>query len=485
MSNYRQRLQQLRAFVFAPRRLPGWLALFLSAISFVPDWKSRLDYYVDLYSTHSGVLRMLAPIFTSPLFGFGLLIAGVIYLWFFRGVVHIHHHSATATAQGAATVAAAGSASVKISDEEGTRPNPAPTEFSKLIREREAAWLRKGEPKTPEEELAALAATVREWLLPPNAIRELGSPELNKQLDDLVELGKATRARATEFEEKIQEIRRTAHDYNSVQAAERAIGPWRAKLSDAAYQGDEIRGQIRVIQIELQNQIHWALENGELIAKGFRYPNNEDEIPISSSKWRDMSIDFISYKALRRDGGDVLFTSILIGRPSQNMAPKNVPAVAPTPSTDFTLQGVMERGRRDNLHIRTQEALERARLEAARVADLRAWDRVQGFTLRQAAHLWAEERPSETMERLSQLTEVILNELVDAAVSGALIVEPWPDESDGDRYVRGFMAIDDGKLGIKNSTADRNSYTRVTRANLCAYAKNKREMPAFLFPDIR
>ena len=335
--------------------------------------------------------------------------------------------------------------------------------------------------RSAEKEVAS--TIVGEWLLPPNAIKVFGSPNLTIRLSELVEQSKSAYARGLECEEKIREIRRSARDYNSVQTVERAIDPWREKMSAAAFEHDALKKEIRATQISLENQIHRELEGGSLLAKGFRYPNNEDETVISPSKWRDMSIDFIKYIAFRNHDQSVLFTSVLIGR--STITKPSTPSANENVSDHFTVPEVSKNTRKVGQEALIQQALERQRIETARVADFRAWDRVQVLTLRQAAHLWSEERPMEGMGRLSQLTEVVLNELVDAAIVGGLMVEPCSDESDDDCYVRNLIPIDDGKLRIKNSTSEYNSYSRVTRANLRAYAASRNERPSFLFPEDR
>lgn len=417
---------------------------------------------------------LMTPLRLALAFGIlasGLLTVGIVGMLRHRHPKVIHHHSATVQLRGVSAEGVAGKVAVQT--------DPEPTEFSKLIREREAAWLRKSEPKTQEEELAALAAMVREWLLPPNAIREFGSNELNKRLGELAAQSDAVHARATECEEKIREIRKTERDYNSVQASAKAIESWRTKLSEAAFKGDEIRRQIHVTQLELQNKIHRELENGTLIATGFRYPNNEDQTPIAASRWRDLAIDFIRYTANRNHDGSVQFTSILIGRPLQNTAPKNVPAAAPTPSTEFTLQGVIERGRRENLEIRTQEALDRRRIEAAKAADYRASDRLNVFSLSTAAQYWAGDRPVEKREDMSQLSVVILGELISAANSGCLkaTAASYPE------WLLKLGAVVSLGLDIEPGKHDKNSVT--TREHLIEYAVKAQEWPPFLFPENR
>ena len=153
---------------------------------------------------------------------------------------------------------------------------------------------------------------------------------------------------------------------------------------------------------------------------------------------------------------------------------------------DFSIAGVIERSRQDNLHIRTQEALERARLEAVRVADFQAWDRVPVLSIREAAHLWAGERPTSDTGQLSQMAAVMRRELIEAGNAGKLLVvalaEPMSDmdlalhRMEHDQLVAGGASSYYGTV-FQDS--------RVTRENLRAYASSKSERPPFLFPEDR
>lgn len=309
--------------------------------------------------------------------------------------------------------------------------------------------------RSVEKEMAAVVGDT--WLLPPNAVTVFGSPDLTIRLRELFEQSEAVHARAVEYEEKIREIRQSVEggrDYNSYQARENAIDSWRAKLSEAAFEGDAIRRDIRVTQISLENQIHRALETGELVAKGFRYPNNEDEILIPASKWRDMSIDFISFKALRRDGGDVLFTSILIGRPITKDKSK---------SSDMLVQ----------------QATERQRIEAAKAADFRASDRLDEFTLKQAAQYWVGDRPAKKDEEMTQQATIVLRELISVANGGLLTASPatYPE------WMLTLGATIATVFDLRVGQHDGNS--SATRKSLRAYALSKPERPLFLFPEDR
>jgi hypothetical protein len=60
--------------------LPGWAALLLGIVTGIPDWKSRLDFWINAAATAGGTLSTIATIITSPYFPPGLAIAGFAYL---------------------------------------------------------------------------------------------------------------------------------------------------------------------------------------------------------------------------------------------------------------------------------------------------------------------------------------------------------------------------------------------------------------------
>jgi hypothetical protein len=112
MAEVSTRGERLRAFFLAPKRIPGWVLFLLAAASYPPDWKARWDFWVAEWSAHSKAITMLAPLLTSPYLGLGLILAGVVYLYFIRGVVHVHHHHSTVTLQGVQATAAVGTLTV-------------------------------------------------------------------------------------------------------------------------------------------------------------------------------------------------------------------------------------------------------------------------------------------------------------------------------------------------------------------------------------
>jgi hypothetical protein len=60
---------------------PGWGFIILGTITWVPDWKSRLDFWLDIArSTSGGLIAMGARIFASPFFSPTLIVIGLVYL---------------------------------------------------------------------------------------------------------------------------------------------------------------------------------------------------------------------------------------------------------------------------------------------------------------------------------------------------------------------------------------------------------------------
>jgi len=73
----RDRLKGLRSRV----KWPGWSFIILGIITWVPDWKSRLDFWIDIaHSSGSGMIAMGAAIISSPYFSPALVAIGLLYL---------------------------------------------------------------------------------------------------------------------------------------------------------------------------------------------------------------------------------------------------------------------------------------------------------------------------------------------------------------------------------------------------------------------
>jgi hypothetical protein len=87
----RQRLaQRLAAFKV---QLPAWLVLALLIFHQIPQWKSDIDFWIDVAKSSGGFFAVIATVISNPLFTPVLAIASVIYLLVVgqpRGIVQRH-----------------------------------------------------------------------------------------------------------------------------------------------------------------------------------------------------------------------------------------------------------------------------------------------------------------------------------------------------------------------------------------------------------
>ncbi len=86
--------QRVKSMFTKPVKLPGWAALLLVIIQIVPDWKSRIDFWLDVAERTGGYVAVAAGIFLSPYFTPGLLLGGLLWIVFAgeapRGVQRHH-----------------------------------------------------------------------------------------------------------------------------------------------------------------------------------------------------------------------------------------------------------------------------------------------------------------------------------------------------------------------------------------------------------
>lgn len=60
---------------------PGWSFIILGIITWIPDWKSRIDFWVEIArSSGGGVIAMGATVLASPFFSPALIVVGLGYL---------------------------------------------------------------------------------------------------------------------------------------------------------------------------------------------------------------------------------------------------------------------------------------------------------------------------------------------------------------------------------------------------------------------
>jgi hypothetical protein len=73
----RERVVGLRSRI----KWPGWSFIILGILTWIPDWKSRLDFWVDIaHSSGTGLIGMGATIIASPYFSPALIAIGLGYL---------------------------------------------------------------------------------------------------------------------------------------------------------------------------------------------------------------------------------------------------------------------------------------------------------------------------------------------------------------------------------------------------------------------
>lgn len=72
----------LKLIFTQPVKLPGWAVIAVAVIEFVPDWKSRIDFWLDVAKTTGGYLAMAATVVASPYFSPSLIAAGLAWIVF-------------------------------------------------------------------------------------------------------------------------------------------------------------------------------------------------------------------------------------------------------------------------------------------------------------------------------------------------------------------------------------------------------------------
>lgn len=63
-------------------KMPGWTVLLLLALREIPDWKGRIDFWLDTAKDAGGYAGMAAQVINSPYFSLGMAGAGVLWLAF-------------------------------------------------------------------------------------------------------------------------------------------------------------------------------------------------------------------------------------------------------------------------------------------------------------------------------------------------------------------------------------------------------------------
>lgn len=72
--------QRVKAVFTQPIKLPGWAAVLFVAFQLIPDWKSRLDFWLDVAKGTGGYLAMAATVVASPFFMPCFFAAGLAWI---------------------------------------------------------------------------------------------------------------------------------------------------------------------------------------------------------------------------------------------------------------------------------------------------------------------------------------------------------------------------------------------------------------------
>jgi hypothetical protein len=68
--------------LFTRPKLPGWAFFLFLAIQWIPDWKSRVDFWLDAAEKAGGYSGQAATVISSPYFSLGVAGIGVLWLAF-------------------------------------------------------------------------------------------------------------------------------------------------------------------------------------------------------------------------------------------------------------------------------------------------------------------------------------------------------------------------------------------------------------------
>jgi hypothetical protein len=73
----RERIVGLRSRI----KWPGWSFIILGILTWIPDWKSRLDFWVEIaHNSGGGLISLGATAISSPFFSPALIVTGLAYL---------------------------------------------------------------------------------------------------------------------------------------------------------------------------------------------------------------------------------------------------------------------------------------------------------------------------------------------------------------------------------------------------------------------
>jgi hypothetical protein len=84
------KLRSRLAILFTPASWPGWASVMLGAFNYIPDWKSRWDFWSALVASYTGI-PVIADWLQSPYLGLALIVCGLVYLVAVTRPRHVHH----------------------------------------------------------------------------------------------------------------------------------------------------------------------------------------------------------------------------------------------------------------------------------------------------------------------------------------------------------------------------------------------------------
>jgi hypothetical protein len=161
-----------------------------------------------------------------------------------------------------------------------------------------------------------LPPQVERWLLPELAAEIFAHPDMTAKKSTLRDRIRAAHLRAKEAEEEIQ-ILGKAGAYNPTAPADMQakLVDWRAKLSEASYDGDNAKSAFDNTWNALRAGVEEGLFDGKYVAKGFHHPDDKDgEVAIGKERWRVLTLDFAAAIAKRKADASLAYTGVLIGK---------------------------------------------------------------------------------------------------------------------------------------------------------------------------
>jgi hypothetical protein len=157
---------------------------------------------------------------------------------------------------------------------------------------------------------------VERWLLPEFAAEGFAHPDMTAKRSVLRDRIRAAHLRAKEAEQQIQILGKDgAYNPSAPPDMQASLNGWRAKLSEAAYDGDDAKLAFAKTWDGIRVNIEEGLFDGKYVAKGFHHPDDRDgEVAIGKERWRVLNLDFPAAVAKRKADGSIAYTGVLIGK---------------------------------------------------------------------------------------------------------------------------------------------------------------------------